>query len=433
MNILMLTNTFTPHVGGVARSVESFTAEYRRQGHDVMVIAPEFPNLPDHEDQVVRIPAIQEFNASDFSVALPVSGLLSDRLEQFQPDVVHSHHPFLLGMTALRAARFHQLPLIFTHHTFYEEYTEYVPGDSPALKRFVIDLATSYANLVDQVFAPSESVARVLRKRGVEAPIEAIPTGVEIDRFSHGDGPAFRAELGIPPDVFLVGHLGRLAPEKNLAFLAGTVAEFLATNPAAHFLLIGEGPSKAAIAKIFSQKGAGSRLHLAGVLKLPRLADALHAMDVFAFASRSETQGMVLTEAMAAGIPVVAIDAPGVREVVEDRKNGRLLHKEVRGEFVSALEDIARSSEGERRAFSRAARQTAEEFSMEWTAAKALDRYEAVIARKARSRASPERVERWQQTMDLIRTEWEILKGLAQASGAALSAPEDTEPETASP
>ena len=108
---------------------------------------------------MVRIPAIQNFNGSDFSVALPVSGLLSDTLDAFQPDIVHAHHPFLLGMTALRIARYRQLPLVFTHHTLYEQYTHYVPGDSPVLQRFAIQLVTRYANLADRVFAPSESIA----------------------------------------------------------------------------------------------------------------------------------------------------------------------------------------------------------------------------------------------------------------------------------
>ncbi|MBS1220006.1 MAG: glycosyltransferase, partial [Proteobacteria bacterium] len=162
MNIVMLTNTFTPHVGGVARSVESFAEEYRKRGHRVLVVAPEFSDMPLEEVDVVRVPAIQNFNASDFSVALPVPSRLAETLDDFRPDIVHSQHPFLLGMTAVRIARYRQLPLVFTHHTLYEQYTHYVPGDSPALKRFVIELATRYANLCDQVFAPSESIRDLL-------------------------------------------------------------------------------------------------------------------------------------------------------------------------------------------------------------------------------------------------------------------------------
>ena len=151
MNILILTNSFTPHVGGVARSVQAFAAEYRKRGHRVMIVSPEFPEMPMDEVDVVRIPAIQKFNASDFSVALPIHPQLSDTVDAFRADIVHAQHPFLLGFTALRLARHRGLPLVFTHHTLYEQYTHYVPGDSPALKRFAIELATRYANLCDQV------------------------------------------------------------------------------------------------------------------------------------------------------------------------------------------------------------------------------------------------------------------------------------------
>jgi glycosyltransferase involved in cell wall biosynthesis len=290
MNILMFTNTFAPHVGGVARSVGAFAEEYRRRGHRVLVVAPEFPDMPGDDLDVVRIPAIQNFNASDFSVALPIHPQLGRTIDAFRPDVVHSQHPFLLGTTALRVARHRQLPLVFTHHTLYEQYTHYVPGDSPALRRFAIELATRYANLSDQVFAPSESIQALLRERGVTTPIAVVPTGVRVEDFALGDGPAFRRQMGIPEGAWVVGHLGRLAPEKNLEFLTQAVAGFVRRKSHAHFLVVGSGPSEGMIRDSFARSGLEARLHIAGILKQQPLADALHAMDVFAFASTSETR-----------------------------------------------------------------------------------------------------------------------------------------------
>ena len=231
MNILILTNTFTPHVGGVARSVEAFTAEYRKRGHRVLIVAPEFPDMPLDEVDVMRISAIQKFNASDFSVALPIHPQLGDAIDAFRPDIVHAQHPFLLGITALRLARHRGLPLVFTHHTLYEQYTHYIPGDSPALKRFAIELATRYANLTDQVFAPSESVRDLLLERGVTTPIAVVPTGVRLESFAQGDGLDFRRQTGIPETACVVGHLGRLAPEKNLEFLRQPEIKFRVGSP----------------------------------------------------------------------------------------------------------------------------------------------------------------------------------------------------------
>ncbi|MFO7594016.1 MAG: glycosyltransferase [Pseudomonadota bacterium] len=418
MNILILTNTFSPHVGGVARSVAAFAEEYRRRGHRVLIVAPDFPGVQGGEEGVIRIPAIQNFNASDFSVVLPVHPPLSAKLDDFQPDIVHSQHPFLLGMSAVRIARHRNLPLVFTHHTLYEQYTHYVPGDSPAMKRFVIELATRYANLSDQVFAPSESIRDLLQQRGVRTPIKVVPTGVRLEDFAQGDGTAYRSKLGIPQDSFVVGHLGRLAPEKNLAFLAHAVAHFMCRHTQAHFLVIGAGPSEAAIQSVFSEAGVEQRLHIVGVLKQPSLANALHAMDVFAFASLSETQGMVLTEAMAAGLPVVALDAPGVREVVRDRKNGRLLHKATTGTFSDALHWTATLSGGQMGELKRAALTTAETFSLPRSADKALACYETL---KPGSTSEFNRHEhRWREVMSAIRTEWNILKSVAGAGDAAM-------------
>ncbi|MEA3274640.1 MAG: glycosyltransferase [Pseudomonadota bacterium] len=422
MNIVMLTNTYLPHVGGVARSVAAFAAEYRRRGHRVLVVAPELDNPPADETDVVRIPAIQHFNGSDFSAVLPVSGLLSEELDAFRPDIVHAHHPFLLGMTALRIARYRELPLVFTHHTLYEQYTHYVPADSPTLRRFVIELATRYANLCDQVLAPSESIATLLGERGVETPLRVVPTGVDVARFAQGDGARFRKTLGIPAAAFVVGHLGRLAPEKNLKFLAEAVARFLEAEPRARFLLVGVGPSERATRAVFEASGLTGRLHQVGVLKEQALVDAYHAMDLFAFASRSETQGMVLTEAMAAGVPVVGLDAPGVREVLRDGCNGRLLREETAEAFCAALQWMAALPQQQMQPLRQGALATAEDFSMARTADKALTCYQAL--REQSFVARPQEHERWEQVLRLIKAEWEILKGTAEAAATALNEPE---------
>ena len=420
MNILILTNTFTPHVGGVARSVAAFSEEYRNRGHRVLVVAPEFADMPDDEIDVVRVPAIQNFNASDFSVALPLYAGLGEAIDGFRPDIVHSQHPFLLGMTALRIARYRELPLVFTHHTLYEQYTHYVPGDSDAMRQFVINLATRYANLCDQVFAPSESVRNLMLERGVTSPITVVPTGVRLENFAHGDGLAVRRKLAIPEDAFVVGHLGRLAPEKNLDFLTRAVADFVVSHPDAHFLVVGTGPSKDAMKSVFARSELASRLHIVGILEKQSLTDALHAMDVFAFASRSETQGMVLTEAMAAGLPVVALDAPGAREVVKDGINGRLLQEESPATFSAALHWLAGLEPERMRALHQAALETAETYSMPRSAGKALACYSAI---KRRLPDAPDDHDRdWENVFAWIMAEWDILKSVAGAGDAAIDA-----------
>jgi len=419
MNIALLTNTFTPHVGGVARSVEAFANAYRELGHRVLVVAPEFDDALEYETDVLRIPAIQHFNGSDFSVVLTVPSGLSDNMEEFKPDIIHSQHPFLLGWTAVRIARTLDLPLVFTHHTLYEQYTHYVPGDSPAMKRFIIELSTRYANLADQVFAPSESIHDMLIERGVTSPVLVVPTGVRVERFAYGKGRDFLMKKHIPEDAFVVGHMGRLAPEKNLEFLARSVVAFMKEHDEAVFLLVGTGPSQEAIEQIFAEAGMSGRIYMCGVLEKDDLADALNAMSVFAFASKSETQGMVLTEAMAAGLLVVAIDAPGVREVVVDASNGRLISVETEEAFAAALHWVYARSRDEMRTLIAAARDTAEAFSMAASARKALAAYENL--RPDPAIRQPENELGWDQIRVRIKAEWDILKTVAQAGDEAMN------------
>jgi len=210
----MFTNTYLPHVGGVANSVHSFEQELHRKGHPVSIVAPEFENADD-ANNVLRVPAVQNFNGSDFSVRLPQPWLISDFIDEVQPDVIHSHHPFLLGDAALRTASERQLPLVFTHHTLYEHYTHYVPLDSEPMRRVAIQMATEYANLCRHVIAPSESIKELLAKRGVTTPVTAIPTGIDLEFFGSGDAQRFRDRFDIHREAMIVGHVGRLAAEKN--------------------------------------------------------------------------------------------------------------------------------------------------------------------------------------------------------------------------
>jgi 1,2-diacylglycerol 3-alpha-glucosyltransferase len=418
MNILMMTNTFTPFVGGVARSVTAFAHECRKAGNRVVIVAPAFEGAPESEEDVIRIPAIQHFNGSDFSVALPVPGYLYRLLEQFKPDIVHSHHPHLLGNTAVRIASRIGRPLVFTHHTMYEYYLHYVPAEASRLREFVVSLVTGYCNLCDRVVAPSQSVARVLRRRGVETPVSIVPTGVDMQRFGNGDGRRFRRCMGIPQKAFVAGYVGRLAPEKNLSFLAQAMRKYVARRKTAQFLVVGSGPSEDEIREVFDEKGLGGRLYFAGSLDGQDLVDAYHAMDVFVFASYTETQGMVLTEAMAAGKPVVALDAPGVREVVKDRCNGRLLKRRNISEFAAAVAEIASISPRRRERLKQAAYETAERFSMDRCACRLLEVYRRALRQKP---PGPRDEGVWHQAAEEIKAEWELLKNMAEAVSHAMT------------
>jgi 1,2-diacylglycerol 3-alpha-glucosyltransferase len=431
MKICMMTNTYLPHVGGVARSVHTFASAYRRLGHRTVVVAPTFPGLeemdPELERDVVRVPAVQQFNGSDFSVRLPMVAMLDPELLELEVDVIHSHHPFLLGDTALRLGADKQAPVVFTHHTLYEEYIHYVPFSSSNMRQFAIELSTHYANLCNAVIAPSQSIADLIVRRGVQVPVHVIPTGIDVKAFASGDGRRLRRALGIGEEAFVVGTLGRLAAEKNLGFLCRAVGEFLQNVPEAVFLAVGEGPSAGAMREAMAELGVADRLFLPGKMTGQALCDAYGAMDVFAFSSFSETQGLVLAEAMAAGLPVVALDASGVREVLREGENGFMLPAQATTADFSAKLAALHEDRALRETFGAGARATAGAFSEEHCAGKALGLYDQLV-RESRPQYSDELDELWNSLLKRIRVEWDLLSEKAAAIGALLNENDDRHP-----
>jgi glycosyltransferase involved in cell wall biosynthesis len=420
MKICMMTNTYLPHVGGVARSVSTFAEQYQRLGHEVLVVAPKFDGRPlsaKAERIVVRVPSLRNFNGSDFSVRLPLAAALSARLDEFQADIMHAHHPFLLGDTALRVAMNKNIPIVFTHHTRYEDYTHYIPF-SAAMQDVAIELPTHYANLCDGVIAPSESLARMIRRRGVTTPIRVIPTGIDVRAFATADGARFRERMELPADACVIGHVGRLAQEKNLGFLAAGVGRFLRTQPRAYFLVVGDGPWRKPLRDVFTRHGVADRLLLAGRRTGRVLREAYRAMDVFAFASKSETQGMVVAEAMAAGVPVVALNASGVREIVSDGENGVLLPAGASpARFAAALAACARAPDRER--LVRGAQATAARFSREESARRALAFYDE-IRRATRARRLRRHLSPWTAVLQRLGLEWDLLAMHTQSVASAV-------------
>jgi glycosyltransferase involved in cell wall biosynthesis len=417
MKIAMFTNTYLPHVGGVARSVKTFEEALRERGHDVRTVAPTFEGAEKSTDEVIRIPAIQNFNGSDFSVRLAVPNLVSDFLEVFDPDIIHSHHPFLLGDAALRGAWERQVPIVFTHHTMYENYTHYVPLDSEAMKRVAIQMATDYCNLCSAVIAPSESVQQLLAERGVTAPVEVNPTGIDADFFGGGNGNRFRERLDIPHDAFVIGHLGRLATEKNLQYLVRSVGPALQANPNAVFLVVGDGDAKDQMEAELLDHVSPERIVMAGSRSGQDLADSYAAMDLFAFASQSETQGMVLAEAMMAGKPVVAVDGPGVREVVKHEENGILLpgnatHVEYTAALKLLIEDKSRLKK-----YGEEAARSANAYTIDACTNRLMKIYEELIAEhRAGDDHDPTL---WDSLLHRIEIEWNLLGQKASAVTAA--------------
>lgn len=393
MRVLMVTNTYLPHVSGVANAVDRMVRSLRQLGHEVIVIAPgDSPTAPIHADKngVIRVPAIPAIAGSDHDFPLPVTERLVAIARAFDPHIIHAHHQFSLGKAALVAARKLGKPIVVTVHTFHETQTHKfkVPMRLSLSAKIAVAAATYlgastiprfFENSCDAVFAPTESAAHLLRERGVVAPIYITPSGIDIGVYANPNGEPVRKKNRIEPGAFVVGHVGRLSKEKNLIFLAQGIAKFLSANGDARSIIVGTGPCSGEMDSTFRAHRVSSRVRWLGVQRGQALADAYGAMDAFAFSSVIETQGLVLAEAMAAGAPVVALDGPGTRDIIQDGTNGRLVKKLDPESFAEALFEWSQLPPAVATARKLAARRTGGSYALELTTRRLVSSYEQVI------------------------------------------------------
>lgn len=416
MKIVMFSNTYLPAVGGIERSIATFSAQMRAEGHPVLVVAPEYEDARRSTGEVLRVPAITRFGGSPFSINLIMPAADLARIEAFAPDIVHSHQPFLLGDSALRLARRLGLPVVYSNHTFMERYLHWFGLELQVLRDIAETLPVAYAELVDHVVTPTRSVAEVMRERGVHTAITPIATGIDAAFFAGGNRQSFRARHGLRDQDLVIGHLGRLNPEKNPDYLSAVAMHFVRQDPARHrFLLVGDGESLAGVKSDFAAAGLGAQLIATGLLHGQDCADAYAAMDAFVFSSLTDTQGLVLSEAMAAGNPVFALDAPGARDLIEHPRNGYLFERDTgAAHFAATVTELLRDAP-RRGAMQTAARQAAQSLNIPACTRRMLDLYDSVIAQHA-PHGKPLRPwdklrKRWDVEVDLLQEKLRCLGG----------------------
>lgn len=363
MRVGMFSDSYLPRISGVVRSIESFVTELRRQGHHASIFAPGYQGYVDGDPDVIRFPSLRPPGIPDFPLAIPLARRFIADARTRRLSVVHTHSPFLMGTAGRYAARRLRLPLIFTHHTMYSEYVHYVPFVSQRFSGEVVTRYTvRYCNKCSLVIAPSYTVKTWLTSLGVTAPMEVLATaGIDLGRFTRLDPWWVRPRYGIPAGTPLVITVGRLAREKRFDILMAAFAE-ASRGGMARLLVVGGGPQEAELRQLAAHLGIGARVAFTGPLEHDRVLDCYAASDIFAFASPTETQGLVVVEALAAGLPVVAIDAGGVVEVVRHGETGLLttLDRHALGAAIRRMLD----DEALRRRYAEAGRRAARAYAI---------------------------------------------------------------------
>ncbi|MBI3635163.1 MAG: glycosyltransferase [Candidatus Rokubacteria bacterium] len=387
VRVALFTNNYLPFCGGVTTSVETLRRGLAARGHEPWVFAPRFPDAPLDGPHTVRYPSLPAATYPQFALAVPISRRVARVMDAVTFDAFHAHHPFLLGPAARRYARRQRRPLVFTYHTRYEKYAHYVPFRRSVVEAAAVRLSTRFAARADAVIAPSAVIRDELRARGVGTPIAVIPTGVDLEAFSPGAPLEARVELGLPVGDLVLLYVGRLDREKSVDRILLAFERIATVVPRARLVLVGQGTEGPRLRRLAQGLPARARVTFLGARPHDALPACYRAADLFLFASETETQGLVLAEAAACGLPAVAVGAAGSDEVVRDGHTGLL----TKGDPAALAEAaIGLLVDPERRAaMGRHARHIAErEFDLELQVERTLAVYADAAARlRARSGA----------------------------------------------
>ena len=381
MRVLFVSDVYFPRVNGVSTSVGTFRHDLASCGVEAVLVAPDYgPARFAPEPGVVRVAAAGvPGDPEDRRMRWGrLTGTLKNLAGSF--DLVHIHTPFLAHYAGVRYARRLKIPCIATYHTFFEEYLHhYVPVLPRTLGRGLARVFTrSQCRAVAALVAPSEPMRAVLLEYGVTTPIHVIPTGRSAHQFEPGNGARFRAAQELPPDRPLMLYIGRVAHEKNIEFLLRVFAQVRTRVPDALFVIAGEGPARESLRALASRLGLAQDVRFVGYLdRNTELLDCYAAADVFVFASRTETQGLVLLEAMAQGAPVVSTAKLGTCSILKDGCGALIVAEELEP-FAAAAVRVLQDAQL-RASLAHAGRRYAGEWSSLAMARRLLELYRSMI------------------------------------------------------
>ncbi|MDD2744055.1 MAG: glycosyltransferase [Rhodocyclaceae bacterium] len=340
MRVLMVSDVYFPRVNGVSTSIETFRRCLEKIGVEVRLVVPKYADEA-NESGIIRV------------AGRPLPGDPEDRLVGWRAmhrevlaaaedcDLIHIQTPFIAHYAGLKAARRLGLPVVATYHTLFEEYLHHYAPLIPAgwLRGQARAFSRRQCNQLDGIVVPSTAMRDRLSQYGVATAMHVLPTGIPLERFGGGNRQAFRRTYGILSTRPVALFVGRVAHEKNIEFLLQALVHALKGRPDLLLVIAGEGPAMNDLQQRVKTLKLQDNVQFIGYLdRKQALPDCYAAADVFVFASLTETQGLVLLEAMAAGLPVIALAEMGTRDILDPHRGAISPPKEAPA-FGAALAD----------------------------------------------------------------------------------------------
>ncbi|HET6379696.1 MAG TPA: glycosyltransferase [candidate division Zixibacteria bacterium] len=398
LRVAIFAESYLPYLSGVTVSTEALARGLGAAGHQVLLVAPApagaaapgTAGAPGPEPSYAWLPSYQGPPPvpAGYRMPLPWPSPALRTAREVAPDVVHAQSPFVSGLMARRVAQRTGAPLVFTHHTRFGDYSHYLgPLARPAAAVVGAYLREFWRGCA-AIVAPGSELAAELRARVGPPPaprVEVIPTGVDVPAIQALEPVDVRAAAGWTDDTLVVASHGRLAREKSVDVLVEAFARAARDVPRLRLLLVGGGPEEDDLRQRTAGSDLAGRVHLTGPLPRPEALAHVRGADLFAFASRTETQGLVLAEALVAGLPVVALAGPGVADSVRDGADGLIVDGADRaGALAAGLTRLA-ADDALRARMAAAARDGAARFDLPGRIGQVVNLYRELIAeRRAR-------------------------------------------------
>ncbi|MFA7169500.1 MAG: glycosyltransferase family 4 protein [Candidatus Paceibacterota bacterium] len=380
----MFINFYTPSKGGMETSVINLSKGLRDAGHEVFIFAPNYPNWKETEKNVFRYKSFS-FTYDDYLYVIPVpfGPKIEETVRSLNLDIIHSHQPFSLGWEASKFAKKLNLPIIFTYHIKYEDYYHYIFLTPRVISQSVIKwFVNRYCRKCDGIIAPSGAIKKIIFDKGIKKSVYVIPSGINIDHFAKDSGKRdeIRNKYGVKQDEILLITASRVVPEKNIDFIIRSFAIIRKTRKDAKLMIVGEGSFRDELDALVKELSLEESVIFTGLLDKTGMIAHYQASDIFVFASLTETQGLVAVEAMAAGLPVVAVKASGIEDMIKSGQDG-ILTDNKEDNFAENAIRIIEDTEL-RKKMSESAKMNAQEFRIAPWTEKVLGLYKELIKKK---------------------------------------------------
>lgn len=390
MRIGLFTDTYPPYINGVSTSVLMLKKALEKKGHQVFVVTVNNEGREyklEENDTIIRIPGIP-IGIYDYRLTsiYPIKAI--NTIKKWDLDVIHSHTEFGIGTFARFMSKQFGIPLVHTYHTMYEDYIHYITKGyfDKSSKKILEYLTLFYCDkTANELIVPTKKTYDLFKKKyEVNKNIHIIPTGIELDRFYSENVDKqkvkeLKQQYQILKDEFTIVFVGRLAQEKNIEFLIESHKEIIKHNPDVKLLIIGDGPDMEAYSKLIAKLKIEDNVVLVGKVPYDEMPNYYQLADVFVTASKTETQGLTVIEAMAAGITPVCIRDESFENVVIDGLNGYLFNN--KQEYIKIINKLVDKPE-ELTQLAKQARLNAEAYSSKYYAERVLDVYELTQIKK---------------------------------------------------